>query len=308
MQQQTISAEFTLTIDDLREAFRANGMLNATFWSLGWFLAIGLMMGLSGRTESLVPRALAGTPAGSLLNFLLSLAPLVLTFGIIWASMFRILRNLKKPRPASRAVALIGCSLAALLLVVHVVVAQRMGEAAVAAGTQTPFAATVSNLLSVVVWVGIYALIGVGLVAFSRTSIRRIWNGDVTLHRAKRSEVGPTGYTEIDGVSRREDSWLALLETRETPNLFLLYIGRSKFYVVPKRGFADAAAVDAFRAMLRQNVSDRSNAFPVMRAPGPAVPYPLPAPPLPVSALPAAATAPPPLPAMPVPAQQVRVP
>jgi hypothetical protein len=273
---QTVTAEFTLTYDDFREAFRANGLLHVTVWTFGWFVTLGLLLALSGRAEWLIPAAVRASPAGVLAQFVLTLAPLGIAFAIMGAAMLRVLRNIKRPRPAGRVAAWGGWVIATLLATLHVLIAGRMAEFAAANGwEQSTLATIVSNLMPVALWVGFYTMFGFVGLFFTRSSTRRIWTGDVTLHRAKRSEAGPTGYTETDALSRREESWLAFLEARETANLFLLYIGRGKFYIVPKRGFADTWAVDAFREMLRQNVSERSNAFSVMRATP--VPPPLPA-------------------------------
>jgi hypothetical protein len=281
---QPIRAEFTTTYDDLKEALRANGTLQVTFWTFGWCVTIGLLLGLVGRSQLLVPDHWPRNLPVSLLRLFVVFAPGLLAIGLFVASSLRQMRNLKNPRPIGRAYAWGGWIGAAVLAPAHVYLARRLAEPAVALGVRTEAAAVLRELTPVIVWVSVYFLFAFAALWYSRGSMRRVWTADVTLHRPKRFEAGANGVTFADALSRHEETWPALLDARETANLFLLYVGRSKFYILPKRGFSDAAALDAFRAALRQGVSEVARAFPVGPPPPPpnaitsAVPPPLPRP------------------------------
>jgi hypothetical protein len=77
-------------------------------------------------------------------------------------------------------------------------------------------------------------------------------------------EMNEHGVLVTDALSRYQYSWLAFLRNRETPNLFLLYIAKSRFYMIPKRAFPDGAAVEAFRQLIRLRITERPPAFPVV--------------------------------------------
>lgn len=48
--------------------------------------------------------------------------------------------------------------------------------------------------------------------------------------------------------------WSGFPRWREGDDMFLLYSTRRIFHVIPKRAFADAAAIDAFRELLRARI------------------------------------------------------
>ena len=52
--------------------------------------------------------------------------------------------------------------------------------------------------------------------------------------------------------------WSDLTKWREGEGLFLLYGSDLIFYVLPKRAFQDAAAVDAFRDLLSAKIASPS--------------------------------------------------
>jgi hypothetical protein len=59
--------------------------------------------------------------------------------------------------------------------------------------------------------------------------------------------------------SRSENKWPLFTNFRETPRVFLLYVGATRFMIIPKRAFS-AAALDQFRALLSQHVAGRQRA------------------------------------------------
>jgi len=52
-------------------------------------------------------------------------------------------------------------------------------------------------------------------------------------------------------------SWPAIIRADEEPEHFLLWINKVQAYCVPKRGFANASDIIAFKSLVSQNVEDR---------------------------------------------------
>jgi hypothetical protein len=72
-----------------------------------------------------------------------------------------------------------------------------------------------------------------------------------------------------DAYVRTTSQWQAFEGFRETPNLFVLYTSPLAFLIVPKRAFADAAQMDAFRGLALNRVGKSSflpqaGGFPVL--------------------------------------------
>jgi hypothetical protein len=68
-------------------------------------------------------------------------------------------------------------------------------------------------------------------------------------------------------VARHEHRWDSFTHVVETATQLLLFTGWYTFYFVPKRAFANAAELDAFRDLLYRHVAQRpSPAFPVLPA------------------------------------------
>ena len=53
---------------------------------------------------------------------------------------------------------------------------------------------------------------------------------------------------------KQRSNWTDFLKWRESEALFLLYINAQSFRIIPKRSFADAAAVGQFATLVRENV------------------------------------------------------
>jgi hypothetical protein len=54
-------------------------------------------------------------------------------------------------------------------------------------------------------------------------------------------------------LGQSETKWAAYTKFRETPNLFILYLGTRLFHVIPKRAF-HGTQLDDFRELLREKV------------------------------------------------------
>jgi hypothetical protein len=101
---------------------------------------------------------------------------------------------------------------------------------------------------------------------FGGNVVRRAWESQphLALPRAmKISDAGLSFEDEMQSVSYR---WPAFMKTLETANLFLLYISKISFEIVPKRNFADQQQVDQFRQVLKAMTGGGTGAFPVVAA------------------------------------------
>jgi hypothetical protein len=67
-------------------------------------------------------------------------------------------------------------------------------------------------------------------------------------HLVWRSDTGSGG-----------NPWSAFVKWREGSRVFLLYRSRTRFQIIPKKAFANGAAIDAFRGLLRRRIPSRKS-------------------------------------------------
>jgi hypothetical protein len=108
-----------------------------------------------------------------------------------------------------------------------------------------------SHLAPAIPWV-----VGAGLVLFVVLRNVRKARSDPAYDRVNSFAADENGLVIIDGVSRVEHSWSAIVKYRETTSLFLLYVNSSVAVPVPKRAFS-AAELAEFRKLLRRGQGDR---------------------------------------------------
>jgi hypothetical protein len=122
-----------------------------------------------------------------------------------------------------------------------------------------------SEFLPFIPWLLIFSFVAL----FLRRNVgwKASWDSMPQLHRPKVVEADEQRFTVTDAVDRMEHRWEAFTHVRETPHLFLLFTAARTFHFVPKRAFASAAELDAFRDLLRRHVAQRpAPAFPVLPA------------------------------------------
>jgi hypothetical protein len=114
-----------------------------------------------------------------------------------------------------------------------------------------------------------------------RGTTRRSWLGQQQVHGPTTMQTTADGLLFLRSDSRSHDDWSAFKKYVWSADVLLLYLGDLVFHIVPLRAFPDAAAADAFRAVLEQRQvptdTHRPPAFPVAPAPPAATPPPLPA-------------------------------
>ena len=124
-------------------------------------------------------------------------------------------------------------------------------------------------------------LVGIiGAVILIRTMLRRMvrvaWDGQPQLQRPLHLEATPQQVVVTTPLSRHEYTWPSFVSYSEGANVFVLSLSALSYQAIPKRGFADASQVEAFRALLQSrmiNADAKSQGFNVL-------PTPLPPPPL----------------------------
>jgi hypothetical protein len=109
-------------------------------------------------------------------------------------------------------------------------------------------------LLSVLPSLLILAIITAFTVTHRRLDLRRRWDGQPVLHRPYTLDASDAGITLEGPASTHRYQWDYFPGSRETLNLILLYISPYSFWIIPKRAFASAGDLEAFKAFLPTRV------------------------------------------------------
>ncbi len=87
---------------------------------------------------------------------------------------------------------------------------------------------------------------------------KRVWDSNPSLQLCRTLDADASRIILEDGQASREMRWSSLVRYLESSNLFLLYTADGAYDIVPKRGFASVGEVDAFRALLDEQIPARS--------------------------------------------------
>jgi hypothetical protein len=126
-------------------------------------------------------------------------------------------------------------------------------------------------LVPLIPWVFLTAVLLLAGMVQQRRGLYKLWEVQPPLRRPHQAEFSDYGVVVSDALTRTVSRWPAFEGFRETPNLFVLYTSPLAFLIVPKRAFADAAGMDAFRGMALNRVGKSSflpqdGGFPVLPA------------------------------------------
>ncbi len=83
---------------------------------------------------------------------------------------------------------------------------------------------------------------------------RRVFSQQRNLHATFECRVTEAGLDSTNANTTTHLPWTYIIRWKEGPALFVLYQSDLVFNLVPKRLFAHAADVDAFRALVRRHV------------------------------------------------------
>jgi hypothetical protein len=87
--------------------------------------------------------------------------------------------------------------------------------------------------------------------AYLTRRLRRTWN---QLEETELT-VREAGFMIIERGAQSEVAWSRFVRFREAPHHFLLYRSSDLYGIVPKRGFASAADLDAFRDLATKGIA-----------------------------------------------------
>jgi hypothetical protein len=119
-------------------------------------------------------------------------------------------------------------------------------------------------MFSTVPWV-VIALVLWLFISRSGDPLKKLWEASPGMHRPQAVDADEQRIAFSDAAGRFEQRWEAFSHVQETEGIFLLYTGALSAQFIPKRAFAAAADLDAFREMLRRQVAQRpAPAFPVL--------------------------------------------
>lgn len=87
--------------------------------------------------------------------------------------------------------------------------------------------------------------------------IRRDFRGHPNFSRPQTVQVDESGVSFESAIGKSETKWGAYIRSRETQNLFLLYLGARLVEAVPKRAFS-IEQLDEFRELTQRKIQGNS--------------------------------------------------
>ena len=81
------------------------------------------------------------------------------------------------------------------------------------------------------------------------------WRGNPHVKEEILSEVSDDGVRMKTSMTDSLSKWESFIKTRETRNLFLLYLSKHMVYMFPKRAFQDGDQIQEFRNLLQQKIA-----------------------------------------------------
>ena len=107
---------------------------------------------------------------------------------------------------------------------------------------------SVVSYLPVLIFLALMSPWGMRLIYYVR------WKGQPSRLAAITYDVTDGSVVVTTDTSRSEMKWETFTRFRESKNLFMLYAGRSLFYMIPKRAFAGETEEAEFRELARRRV------------------------------------------------------
>jgi hypothetical protein len=83
------------------------------------------------------------------------------------------------------------------------------------------------------------------------------WRRNAHLRGEITYDFQPEGVRVITRAADAFLKWEAFIKSKETPNLFLLFLTKQMCHMVPKRAFASEADIEALRELLREKIVKR---------------------------------------------------
>jgi hypothetical protein len=215
-------------------------------------LIIGATLG-----QALRPRA-AGEPpfgAGDVISCVLPW--LVIGGGLLWVMLARAKPLDGSPHPSAwirnsdRIISILICLSAAAAIFGS----NYLAEPVVPPAPAPTKPVSLKPLLVVLCYLVLVMNLGFLLVHFAAMARRQGWERQPILHRLQNLSFDDTQVVSSNDLSQTRYTWQAFVSWDETANLFLLRLSHLMFVMVPKRAFASAAQMDAFRELVRGHIA-----------------------------------------------------
>lgn len=265
--------EYQLTPEDYSEVNRRHARFRpwVFIWAIGLLACISLISDLNpAPPQAPSATSVAATSPGLLRGIVLPLLPWLASLVVIWVIVFRALRTDwrkpwlrgSRPRGENRWFIAFAFALELAGIAFLFVMAVRAQRAVTTDPRELP---VLDVLLSLVPWMLLTAFLGFMFHRF-RGVFQRGWESQPHMHRPFVAEFDDDGVRLSEPLSRHEYRWDYFPGCMETEHLFVVYVSPVSFHVFPKRSFADDGARLAFAALPRRMISERTSAFPVLRA------------------------------------------
>lgn len=83
------------------------------------------------------------------------------------------------------------------------------------------------------------------------------WKRNAPLRGELTYDFQPEGVQVVTTTSNSFMKWEAFIKSKETPNLFLLFLTKQMCHMVPKRAFASEADLESLRVLLSEKIGKR---------------------------------------------------
>lgn len=274
-----IAVEVDYTFEDYREAYIAQqrSLRPPMTWRsmIAWIVfillfALFLFVLHLGSKAPATPTPAPPPPTGTLnviLRIVLPLVPWVLILFIFWFFIARTLRTRRPYRPVeqyirARSLPNRGYFLWTVVLLGAMYLVPTLSKSA-AGDSESLTDLLPFGVIFVILWFVIFR-------GLQKTQLRRMWIGQPQLQLRTRFSLDNAGLVSEDSITRTSMKWEGIRRFIETQNLFLLMRSDYSFYIFPKRLLPDGG--NDLRALLREKIHNRTQAFPVTAAPPPLPP------------------------------------
>ena len=260
-----LRVEFTCTLEDHTEALQIHRRALPGS-RMGWFERLLFLWVLLGALALLIGSAIveaiilagSGAAPGAKLGMTTWLGAVltpwvlwIISFGLIWFGLGSSLARAEAT--VLRNLLLLGLGLGLAMNIVGTLTTGAPPATTQPAAPATP-AEEASFLTAWGPWLIVFFVFWFFIYRYLRGAPRRSWDAQPQLRLPQCLEQTDRGLRFVDEQSTVDYAWSAFPRYAEGRNLFILLVSQVGFHMVPKRAFADAAQLDAFRALLARHV------------------------------------------------------
>ena len=113
---------------------------------------------------------------------------------------------------------------------------------------------TIENRLPFSIYLIYFAIIGLwSLLPLLQAWLT--WKGNPHVRGEIQCEINDDGVKMKTPTSDSFNKWESFIKTKETRNLFLLFLSKHLVYMVPKRTLQDEAQIQELRALIKQKIT-----------------------------------------------------